>query len=856
MPTAAEAIVHCIKTGSMPSSDLLSSLYDSQSNRFHEQESTHLDYKAQFPFSLSDDYFGGILRLICALYNTYGGIIIFGVHDDTRDPGHNKVKINIERLNNVIRTTLSSPIEIRHGEYYLAGAKDANRKVDVLLVPKRPMAIPPVRFQKAVGNQKPDVIWMRVGHEVVEPASVDLPMLYSSRDDYGVGAQDGPIHVESALPPSPATLKEFIGRRNSLDRLYTWLFSSDEPRTFLFGKGGSGKSTIAYEFSRMISESAGGIPTRLGRPVDYVLFLSAKLTALDPLSRRIVKNQAYDFSNSLEFFQAILTLVGWTEADKIASSSESEAVSELQKLFDTAQLLLVVDDIDTLTTAGRDPGMDTLYRLLVRSHSGGKILYTLRNAPTQSLANAIEVPGLDLGGELTEFVSACSKQFNVPEPDREFVFGDLSHLTERRPLAVEVLIGFRRTCGDYREALQLYRGREGDELRAYLFQREYSALPTDNRARLFLAALALLGRPASFSELQSILQFSPEQLNDCVSQTLEMFLQAAPDSSGETRFSLGAATEQFITRVSTGLSVYDRLKAGIQYFKSPFLPKNPQMSQLQFDVGRLLNQQDFARAAEILSMPGYPASITQHPTFNMLKGRAFAKLKPPKYEEARAAFTFAATHGSTDIQGFREWYWMEKDSGFNELRAIEVCDSIIGRKSMASEVKAEFNTKKGQTFRGLAVQAFPVDPEKSISYQAEALSALLESFELYHKAKPEQEQFSRTRDALRDVFRYLFISASRSLSAQRPDLVNSILRFFAQEAKSKRYYFDLAETPAIDCIKILSSPRTSEEYPRNRAFIQKLQGVFDAKVGLKFRDETARSRIILAGRAAVGKLAS
>lgn len=490
----------------------------------------------------------------------------------------------------------------------------------------------------------------RVGHEVIEPSSIDS-MLYSARDDYGVGDEDDSVTIQDALPPSPATLKEFVGRRNSLDRLYKWLFSSDEPRTFLFGKGGSGKSTIAFEFARMVGESGGKIPTRQGRPIDYVLFLSAKLTALDPLSRKAIKYQAHDFSNAMELYQAILALVGWTDADQIYSFDEADLIAELHKLLGTAQLLVVIDDIDTLTTAGRDPGMDTLYKALLRSSSGGKVLYTLRNAPTQSLANAIEVPGLDAGSELGDFVKVCCQQFNVPAPDSNFVSGDLSVATERRPLAVEVLIGFRRTSGNYREALNLYKGREGDELRTYLFQREYSALPADNRARLFLAALALLGRPAMFSELQSITQFAPEQLNDCVSQTLEMFLQTELAESGETRFALGAATEQFIISVSSGLKVYDKLKASVQYFKSPFLPTNPKMSQIQFDVTRLFNQRDYERASEVLNRPGYPAEITEHPMFNMLKGRAFAKLIPPKYEDARTAFSFALTHGSTDLQG-------------------------------------------------------------------------------------------------------------------------------------------------------------------------------------------------------------
>jgi integrase len=135
--------------------------------------------------------------------------------------------------------------------------------------------------------------------------------------------------------------------------------------------------------------------------------------------------------------------------------------------------------------------------------------------------------------------------------------------------------------------------------------------------------------------MQSILQFSPEQLNDCVSQILEMFLQTNLAASGETTFSLGAATKQFINTVSTGLSVYDKLRASVQYFKSPFLPKNPQISQIQFDVARLFNRQEFARAAELLSKPGYSAEITQHPIFNMVDTTKATAKHAPKEKNRR-----------------------------------------------------------------------------------------------------------------------------------------------------------------------------------------------------------------------------
>lgn len=389
---------------------------------------------------------------------------------------------------------------------------------------------------------------------------------------------------------------------------------------------------------------------------------------------------------------------------------------------------------------------------------------------------------------------------------------------------------------------------KGDQARNYLFQREYLALPTDNRARLFLAALALLGRPASFSELGSILQFSNDQLSDCVSQTLEMFLQSSVNPGGDTIFSLGSATEQFLRDASKGLELYEKLKANVQYFKSPFLPKNPQMSQLQFEVTQLFNREDYGRAVELLMRPGYPAAITEHPIFNMLKGRALAKLPRPKYEEARQAFTFAATHGSADVQGFRQWYWLEKDSGFSVFKPIEVCDLVLKLKGLSNETRAEFLAKKGLAYRDLAVPTFAVDPEKSISYVAQALVSLLDALEV------PLDRHTKTREWLGNAFNFLFICAARSLEAERADLVQSIFGFFLAEAKSKTHYFDTVEVPALSCIRIFRQVARRENVGRYRAFLQRLTATFEVSFRLKFRDEGARQRILAAARDAVAAL--
>ena len=69
---------------------------------FTSAEGETWDFKDSWPFSYSDSYFAGICRLICAFSNTSGGAIIFGVHDESRMGGKNKVVPNVDKLLEVV----------------------------------------------------------------------------------------------------------------------------------------------------------------------------------------------------------------------------------------------------------------------------------------------------------------------------------------------------------------------------------------------------------------------------------------------------------------------------------------------------------------------------------------------------------------------------------------------------------------------------------------------------------------------------------------------------------------------------------------------------------------------------------
>lgn len=277
---AMDSIKEAIEKGELPPdrSTLLRPLLD-DADTYVSQEGNLWDFKREWPFSHSDEYFGAIARLICAFSNTAGGIIIFGVHDDTRRGGHNKVSPNMDRLLQALSQLLSDVPGLVCKRY----DQGTPHAVDVLLIkPLGPAALP-TRFTRSVGKWGAGTIWVRQGHEVISAEPRHVATLYCRSLVDTPDLQDD--YLTGGLPPSPATIKRFVGRINTIDKIFRWLKSSDEPRTFLYGKGGSGKSTIAYEVAKVLRTDGAHIKINGEETLDNVLFVTAKQQTLDVLTQ-------------------------------------------------------------------------------------------------------------------------------------------------------------------------------------------------------------------------------------------------------------------------------------------------------------------------------------------------------------------------------------------------------------------------------------------------------------------------------------------------------------------------------------------------------------------------------------------
>jgi dephospho-CoA kinase len=510
MLDAQQWVVDALKLRTLP--DDLSPFLDLIKNKdlatFEIQENTYWDYKDQFPHSLTDDYFWGICRLICGFHNRYGGFIIFGVHDKTRTAGHNRVHVDIERLNARLRTVLNVPVECVHRRYKLGTGKPVpsnkhdDDTFDILLVPKRAFSTAVVRFRVDAGPYKAAEIFVRENHEVIRATSADITELYTPRSDYGLLQGDTAKPIPSVLPQRPSFIRQFVGRTRVLDQLFTWFITKDETRTFLHGRGGSGKSTIAYEFASIISNHGGDIDIQGGGgKLDRVIYLTAKEQELDTRTRKIRKHLGTDFADADELFRDILLLSEWSSIERIDALTPENVRDELRQLLDLQSLLIIIDDIDTLYSKGIDDGSEFLVTVLARAKLRSKILYTMRQMPSLSISAAIEVTGLQIGGEYEEFIATCAAQLQIPAPGTDLISGRLREISEGIPLVLETILQLRKSSSSYETAIIEFQSIGGSDVRRYLFSKEYNAL-RNNQPKLLLAALALFENPASFEELQ------------------------------------------------------------------------------------------------------------------------------------------------------------------------------------------------------------------------------------------------------------------------------------------------------------------------------------------------------------------
>lgn len=638
---------------------LLKDIWDKEQHRFHAQETYILDYKETIPTKFSDGYGAGIIRLALGYHNSYGGIIIFGVNDKTLKIVGLKDRFDIEAFNRSLTDFADIKIECLSKQYFFE-LPEERMMINVIVVPKRGLD-KPIRLVRQLGTYKPGTLWIRDRHEVLEARAEHVPMLYSTRRTLPEFSEKITSTIHRSFPPSPATMKEFVGREKLVEQLWSWFVFGDEPRLYLHGPGGSGKSTLAFEFAQLLADNGSQIQNSNAEQLDYVVYISGKESELNPFTGTQEDFAYRQFSNSQEQFAQILYHSGQID---IVDLHETDEIlkAKLKDLFGNYNGLIVVDDIDALSRRKIPTGEEILFVTALRSNGKTKILYTLRYPPSHALDSAVTVPGLEQDSDFPSFTAACSRQFRVPEPSPELlprIYNETSGL----PLLIETIVGLRKFCGTYQDSLKSFQEKGGEEARNYLYRREYDQLDRKGKSKQVLAVLSLLKEPTSFSTLISLSSFSREQIRDALSECGSIFLSHFENENNETLYQLSPPSIPFIGGVSKSLDNYDSAKRKIEHFQNTEVKSTPEELQIIQQLERLIRQRRFRDVSLIGESITESDPVFSNPRIQSLLGQAYAELGGIFRESARKAFASASSTQYSDISMMRSWYYLEMRSG-------------------------------------------------------------------------------------------------------------------------------------------------------------------------------------------------
>ena len=462
--------------------------------------------------------------------------------------------------------------------------------------------------------------------------------------------------LEGYLPDAIAPM--FFGREEELGALAEWLRNDRGRRWALMGAGGTGKSSIAYEFAQRLREDAP-------HPFDFVVWLSAK-------RRRFIEGKAIDvpspdftdLSSALDF---LLLVYGEFEAETERGENQVDLVLSL---LDTFPALIVLDDVDSLEGTAEDAiEFFTIQVPTTRS----RVLITSRRQLFGFGATTTVVRGFE-GEAGREFVRSRVALFGLNSSS--FSSGRVAQIlnaTDGSPLFIEDLLRLCAVGVPISQAISRWTSDAatgGREVRAYALERELEMLGDD--AGEVIVAAAAQDRPVSLAELQAVTGLAEERLHDAIRELQRLFLMPAPGFiQGEERFELNTNTRHLVRTVWENT---DRLRRAVNGFRSlsneSVVSTNRQRRIDSYVTQAVaLVRQDRHEDAERTILAGldeYPNDVGLIAQL----GWVYRRWKPaPRFTDARAQFVRAHELSCRRAEMYRHWSDLEMESGELEAAA-------------------------------------------------------------------------------------------------------------------------------------------------------------------------------------------
>lgn len=503
-------------------------------------ETSLWDYKRKFPVTTGridksvveqdESALAEFIKDIVSFYNTFGGYILGGVAEgESQIIGCDAIKdgsFQLDKLNDKIQSYTKQRIECRFVSLAFGQEKIG---LGLLFIPRRADYAPIARMARGAPEIKGKSAFKK--HDIYgrlndksTPARVErnlLPLLCSKRL-YNI-SNDQKI-LENSLPQRDPNLIRFVGREVYLANLWSWMVDRHASVKVLTALGGTGKTAIAYEFCQQIISSS---PNQ----IDKVVWLSAKRQFYSAFKGKYQEASRVDFFDLTSCIEAICKQLGSTEQDITECGSDMDDLIDLMiNSLNVFPSLVVIDDIDTLNIDAQNDLFSTINQVSGRVFDKGtRFLFTSRldfGAENQRL----EISGFE-EKEFIEYLQMMAKERNVPLPKGIEI--QIFKASLGSPIFATSMLSLAGLGIDIFRAVKEWKGKEGEQVRRFAFEREIDNL-TEAQARTLFALCTL--RKSSMIELSKILETDTNSLTENLSKLREfhLFVSTADPAAGGT----------------------------------------------------------------------------------------------------------------------------------------------------------------------------------------------------------------------------------------------------------------------------------------------------------------------------------
>lgn len=587
---------------------------------------------------------------IVAFYNSFGGYLIFGVRDTNGQPVGFSDNFPFDDIMDRLKVDLKKRIDITIKSIEL-------NQVPLLIVhiPGRKENEPPKAFAqpaKASDDGKiayrQDDIYYRDG-KGSSPARGDaLAALIANRHEVSgipIKTTIAPL-TENNLPERTLDRRDFVGRRDYLDRLWLWLLDRFLSVRLVTGIGGLGKTTLVRMFVEdVIEDSPAGF--------EKVIWFSAKSRQFDAEIAKFIetdKNDPNYFSNPERLYRMLLSELGNPQDEIALLDSEQELLDKLTESLVSFPSLVIVDDLDSLPTDQQAQVFHELGVVFGRTASPSsfmsRCIFTAREQIGAAPRQTIKLQGFE-EKEFFEHLDILYERFGLQQKPKKNsnLFKKFLKVSGGSPMFATSIVRLVNTGFPLDQALLRFQSTEGDAVRRFAFEREIEKL--DNVQLRCLYALINIA-PCSLIELSQALEIPEEELVHQLKFLRDFHLVERDDSTsvGGREYGVESYIKLLVDLIETKLVDPKRIQRKCKEIRSKKRAVSDDVAKIIGQTVALWRAEKYDAALDyIVGQKKLRPAQAFTADLKCVLGRAYLRVEPCLWKEAEHALRDAYGDG-------------------------------------------------------------------------------------------------------------------------------------------------------------------------------------------------------------------